>query len=943
MGLFSPAQAEKISNAAAKSAEALKTSGPAINVKSINSDLQAIEKQVEEYFSDSPAILITTKQEFHDYVSKCIEYGYAGTDTETTGLDRIRDYIVGWSLYVPGMPEAYIPCKHLTPIFDTPRPDQLTYEECGEELQRLVDAGVHLILANADFDTAMIYKDFRVDIKDNVYYDVLLAWRCIKEDEKDNTLKGLYAKYPMHGQVDPKKFSDFFPVKLFPYCRPEIAKLYAANDAKITFDLFLWQVVYITKSNPKCQKAHLEKIADLFWNVEIPMTRVCAMLHRTGMYIDNWTANKLQKRYNTVLTDMQKSIAAEVQTIIDEKDFAANRKRPFRTGADFNPNSTPQVKYLLSDLLGLDMSKGTGKEILAEYKNIKIVSMILDYRSLDTVISTFVIKLPKAVARDQRIHGSFKQIGASTGRMASENPNLQNIPSHRTDIRHLFRGTPQKVEKVTVSESKVKLWEIDQIKTSENQWVYVKDVAIGSQCVVVDELEHLVITSISDIVHPENSKECVLTFSRNCSLIFVKKPVFVVMSSDYSQQEPKLTAFAAQERKMINAFQNGKDIYATIASIAYNVPYEECLEFNPVTHALQPDGKARRSVGKVLVLGLNYGMTVQSIGQDLFAGDDSLTDEQKTKKAQEIFDAVMKGFPDLANAIKSAQAKARKLGYTETILGRRRHHPNMQLPEYEILPMKGYVNPDVDPLDPSTFAVKDAIPDRIVADILKRLKACKYYGAVVKLTKQLAAENIKVVNNSYKIQEASRQVWNAVVQGSAADLTKLAMIKLTTDPEWVKYHGRLLVPVHDELICEIPYEYREKGEEILSRCMVEAGNFLPFAISCDVTTTFRWYGVEVNSILSYDKPESLNKDTLTDSNVKWLQAALYESEYLLPIIKDENGKKPSGDAALGINGIWSQEMDDAIQDYRTYYQLKTDQEFLDHIERKTIYGVTESL
>lgn len=340
---------------------------------------------------------------------------------------------------------------------------------------------------------------------------------------------------------------------------------------------------------------------------------------------------------------------------------------------------------------------------------------------------------------------------------------------------------------------------------------------------------------------------------------------------------------------------------------------------------------------------INYGMSPESIGESLFAGNDTISEEEKTKKASKIFDAVMKGFPDLANAIKSAQAKARKLGYTETILGRRRHHPNMQLPEYEILPMKGYVNPDVDPLDPSTFAVKDAIPDRIVADILKRLKACKYYGAVVKLTKQLAAENIKVVNNSYKIQEASRQVWNSIIQGSAAELTKLAMLKLFNDPEWIQYHGRLLVPVHDELICEIPYEYREKGEEILSRCMVEAGNFLPFAISCDVTTTFRWYGVEVNSLLSYDKPASLDKDLMTDLNIKWLQTALFESEYLLPVIKGPDGKKPSGDAALGINGVWSQEMDDAIQDYRTYYQLKTDQEFLDHIERKTIYGVTESL
>lgn len=69
------------------------------------------------------------------------------------------------------------------------------------------------------------------------------------------------------------------------------------------------------------------------------------------------------------------------------------------------------------------------------------------------------------------------------------------------------------------------------------------------------------------------------------------------------QQEPKLTAFAAQEPKMIETFQQGKDIYATIASIAFNKPYEECLEFHPVTHEYQPEGKERRSVAKVLVLG----------------------------------------------------------------------------------------------------------------------------------------------------------------------------------------------------------------------------------------------------------------------------------------------------------------------------------------------------
>ena len=84
----------------------------------------------------------------------------------------------------------------------------------------------------------MIYKDFKVDTIPAFYYDVILAWRCIQENEKDNTLKGLYAKYVKEGKVDPQKFSDFFPVKLFPYCKPEIAALYAANDARITYELF---------------------------------------------------------------------------------------------------------------------------------------------------------------------------------------------------------------------------------------------------------------------------------------------------------------------------------------------------------------------------------------------------------------------------------------------------------------------------------------------------------------------------------------------------------------------------------------------------------------------------------------------------------------------------------------------------------------------------------
>lgn len=73
--------------------------------------------------------------------------------------------------------------------------------------------------------------------------------------------------------------------------------------------------------------------------------------------------------------------------------------------------------------------------------------------------------------------------------------------------------------------------------------------------------------------------------------------------STNKQQEPKLLAFVARDKQMCDAFQNGRDIYATIAGISFNMPYEKCLEFHPETHEYQPDGKARRGEAKTIVLG----------------------------------------------------------------------------------------------------------------------------------------------------------------------------------------------------------------------------------------------------------------------------------------------------------------------------------------------------
>lgn len=92
----------------------------------------------------------------------------------------------------------------------------------------------------------------------------------------------------------------------------------------------------------------------------------------------------------------------------------------------------------------------------------------------------------------------------------------------------------------------------------------------------------------------------------------IKTSPYVMMSSDYSQQEPKLTAFTSNDAIMIQAFKENKDIYAMIASVAYKVPYENCLEFHPETHEYQPDGKKRRTEAKTIVLGEQHCPSIGS-------------------------------------------------------------------------------------------------------------------------------------------------------------------------------------------------------------------------------------------------------------------------------------------------------------------------------------------
>lgn len=166
---------------------------------------------------------------------------------------------------------------------------------------------------------------------------------------------------------------------------------------------------------------------------------------------------------------------------------------------------------------------------------------------------------------------------------------------------------------------------------------------------------------------------------------------------------------------------------------------------------------------------------------------------------------------------------------------------------------------------------------------------------------------------------------------SAADMTKMAMLLIEANERWKELDAQVILPVHDELLAEAPLANATEAGELLSHLMEESAAFLGFPISCDVTTTFRWYGIEIASFDGWKRPEKLSED-LTEDEVKWVQGCLFEMGYDLPVIKID-GKKPGGDAANGVNGQVTPEYTAAVIDYMGRYHI-TEDEFVNHIWNK---------
>ena len=717
--------------------------------------------------------LVTDTNRIEEYLHNTLKNGILAVDTETNGLDRIDGKIAGICLYTPGEKGIYIPVGHVSYMTNQPLKDNVDtwkmkwfFDVCNEN-------NVKYILHNAKFDMHILY--WMIGVKIVPYWDTLIAGQLLNENEPHG-LKVLYQKYCVRADEEQQvaKFNTLFNGIEFNSIPPSVGYMYAAFDPIMTYELYKFQEQYLDKEvGQYCYRKGLERVADVFREIEMPLIEVVFDMEVQGVDIDTDLAKELKDKYTYYMNLAVDNFKAQIIELEVAGAFDELRvKHPDKFNkiselGDININiaSNAQLVILFYDVLKLDPPKGqrsVGEEQLKQLHH-PLVDCILEYRGMSKLLSTYIEAIPNHIAKkDGKLHANFNQYGAKTGRFSSSDPNLQNIPSK---TKKLSDGT-------------------------------------------------------------------VIDAGHDIRQMFIAGEGNVIIGGDFSQQEPRCLAHMSQDENMINAYLHGKDLYATIASKLYNKPYEECKEFRP-DGTVNPEGKQRRSSVKPILLGIMYGRGVNSIAEQM-----NITKEE----AQQVINDFYKQFPKVKEFVEFAQENARTYGFVETAWGRKRRLPNMQLDPIEITIENPNLISTFNPLDFSSTENTE-VSDEVYYKYLRLMNRAYGREAKEKVKQQAKAEGYKLVDNGGYIADAQRQCVNSIIQGSAADMTKIAMIQIHRNKRLRELGYKLIIPVHDEVLGVCPKENAKEVRDILEYIMVHVvdGKF-EIPMKTDIECTYRWYG-----------------------------------------------------------------------------------------------------
>ncbi|MFQ5407887.1 MAG: DNA polymerase I, partial [Anaerolineales bacterium] len=580
-------------------------------------------------------------------------------DTETTSTNQMRARLVGIALAVEEGEGYYIPLTHEAEA--APPQGQLPLAAVLAALEApLTDPKIEKYAHTAGYDYVVLKRAGLV--VQPLSFDTMLAeWLC-DPGSRNLGLKNLaWVRLGIEmteikkllGTGKKQKTMDQIPVAL--------AAPYAAADVDMTLRL-------VPLLRPELEDKGVGK---LLADIEMPLVTVLADMEMAGVELDA-----------DFLAEMSQDLAGQLDTIA-KSIFKA-------VGHEFNLNSTQQLSKALFEDLAITPPHGarrtasghysTAADVLVELaEEHGVVRDILEHRELAKLKSTYVDALPLAVNADTgRVHTSYNQTGSVTGRIASSDPNLQNIPI-RTEVGRRVRRA---------------------------------------------------------FVAPRGRR---------------------LVAVDYSQIELRVAAHLSDDQFLRTAFAEGQDIHTATAAAVFNVKLDK----------VTPD---QRRTAKVVNFGLLYGMGAFRLAQNT-----GIT----LGEAEEFIETYFERLPGVRRYLDETLAFARRAGYVETLLGRRRYFPILQRPG-------------------------DTRQDQLARN------------------------------------RAEREAVNAPIQGTAADIIKLAMLELGRRLPQELPEARMLLQVHDELVFECGLH---EVDDLLSivRPVMEGAARLKVPLKVDAKVGANWY------------------------------------------------------------------------------------------------------
>ena len=548
---------------------------------------------------------IRTPERLTEYMEHCKKSGEYVLDVETTGLDIYNDILVGICLYTPGETSAYVPFNH-TDLNNIRVPDQMTEEQVREiMIPYLQDQELRCINHNIKFDNKKLAWDWKQVIV-NIYWDTQIAGNVLNENEP-HKLKPMYNKYILHGKGSGEDYKDLFDGIPFNYVPIDIATVYGANDGFKTYALYKFQAQYLREDHPR---EDFRKMYYVFREVEMPLIPLCTDMEMRGVEIREDFAKELSEDFNKELVEVEAKCDAYVeqfkQYILDHN----NLMRLTKGTCKINYSSPQQVAALFYDIFKL-----------------KSVSRKEPRGTGDKIIQKFLSTAKKKDTKKSREFAEF----------------LENYQRFK-EIKKLLGTYVDKIPQV-------KEPKINAVYTTYNQYG-AKTGRFSSS----DKVSKINLQNIP-------SKE------KRIRKIFKARDGYKLVGGDFSQIEPRVLAFLSGDESMINAYKEGKDLYAIMGSQVYQLPYEDCREFYP-DGTVNAEGKHRRTTMKSVLLGIMYERGATAIGEQF---------NKSAEWAQQLIDNFYKSFPKINQYRLKIENMAETYGYVTTITGRKRRLPDMQL------------------------------------------------------------------------------------------------------------------------------------------------------------------------------------------------------------------------------------------------------------------------